>query len=495
MTIRTKLLLFIPLLVLLANAVTFFVFQSEKIVQTSYDRMMHRMLQYKQSAQTAEQTLKSLYGYLLNPEGTDTTELERGQAELAAIREELSAQLPSSLQPSELTSYVHMLDTLKEQEQASLSSSLEHSPSMALSHYEEAESTLGFIREAGQALVDLELSSYQPAYQQLQVENNRLNRLGAAVFIVNTLLGIGLALWISGSITGPVRRLLRMAQRVSKGQLESASEAAPPRSEDELGILSDTFQQMMADLSVLIEKDKESLEKDRLVKELELKALQSQIQPHFLFNTLNVLSKLALIEGAEKTSDLIVSMSNLLRYNLSKLDQPVTLKDELDHLKEYIAIQQARFRDRVRFEMDIDASALSAPIPALTIQPLVENAFLHGIERMEQGAMIRIAVRWDAEGVCLAVEDNGAGMSEDVRQRLLHLEGNVRPAVGEASEQAKKPSTGLGTANVFKRLQLLYGRNDLVDIQSKPGEGTRILIRIPDRKESESNDVSSVDSR
>lgn len=492
MTIRTKLLLFIPLLVLLANAVTFFVFQSEKIVQTSYDRMMERMLLYKQSSQTAEQTLKSLYGYLLNPEGADTTELERGQAELAAIREKLSAQLSSSIHPSELRSFIHMLDTLKEQEQASLASSLEHTPAAALSHYEDAEATLGFIREEGQSLIDLELSSYQAVYKQLQAENNRLNRLGASVFIVNTLLGIGLALWISGSITGPVRRLMGMAQHFSKGQLQVAADAAHSRSDDELGVLSETFRQMMRDLAVLIEKDKESLEKDRLVKELELQALQSQIQPHFLFNTLNVLSKLALLEGAEKTSDLIVSMSNLLRYNLSRLDQPVTLEDELDHVKEYIAIQQARFRDRVRFEMEIDNSSLSASIPALTIQPLVENAFLHGIERMEQGAMIRIAVQRDTGGICLAVEDNGVGMSEDVRQRLLHLEG---PAIGEASEQMKKPSTGLGTKNVFKRLQLFYGRNDLVDIQSKPGEGTRILIRIPDGKESESTDVPSADSR
>ncbi|WP_028551486.1 sensor histidine kinase [Paenibacillus sp. UNC451MF] len=494
MTIRTKLLLFIPLLVLLANAVTFFVFESGKIVQSSYNRTMERMLQYKQGAQTAEQSLKTLYGYLLNPQGTDTTDIERGQAEMAAIREELTAQLPSSLHPSELTTYLHMLDTLQEQEQASLASALAHSQAEALSHYEDAEATFGFIREEGQSLVDLELSSYQPVYMQLQAENSRMNRLGAAVFVVNTLLGIGLALWISGSITGPVRRLVRMAQHFSKGQLQSATDSAPPRSEDELGILSDAFKQMIADLYILIEKDKESLEKDRLVKELELQALQSQIQPHFLFNTLNVLSKLALIEGAEKTSDLIVSMSNLLRYNLSRLDQPVTLKDELDHVKEYIAIQHARFRDRVSFDMEIDSSALSAPIPALTIQPLVENAFLHGIESMEQGAVIRIAVRRDSEGICLAVEDNGVGMSEDVRQRLLHLEGGVRPAIGESSEQMKKPSTGLGTANVFKRLQLFFERSDLVAIQSKPGKGTRILIRIPDGKESASTDVSTVDS-
>ncbi len=193
-----------------------------------------------------------------------------------------------------------------------------------------------------------------------------MNRLGAAVFVINTLLSIVLAVWISRSITVPVGRLVDMAKQMSKGNLPV--DPAPIRSSDELGLLSNAFKQMSTDLKTLIEKDKESLEKDRLVKELELQALQSQINPHFLFNSLNVLSKLALLEGAEKTSDLIISMSNLLRYNLRNLDQPVTLQDELENVKEYITIQKARFRDRIRIEMDIDESVLQEPIPSLTLQ-------------------------------------------------------------------------------------------------------------------------------
>lgn len=125
-----------------------------------------------------------------------------------------------------------------------------------------------------------------------------MNRLGAAVFVINTLLSIVLAVWISRSITVPVGRLVDMAKQMSKGNLPV--DPAPIRSSDELGLLSNAFKQMSTDLKTLIEKDKESLEKDRLVKELELQALQSQINPHFLFNSLNVLSKLALLEGAEK---------------------------------------------------------------------------------------------------------------------------------------------------------------------------------------------------
>lgn len=239
---------------------------------------------------------------------------------------------------------------------------------------------------------------------------------------------------------------------------------------------------MSADLSILIEKDKQSLEMRRLVKELELLALQNQINPHFLFNTLNVLSKLAILEGAEKTSDLIVSLSNLLRYSLQKLDKPVTLQEELDHIREYVTIQQARFRDRIRFDLHFDASVLQQQIPALTIQPFIENAFLHGVADMEDGAVITLTLSRANEDVQIEISDNGKGMTEETRLSVLRLEGEV-----ESSS-----STGLGMQNVFRRLQLFYGKEGMVEISSSTGQGTTITIRIPVKKESEQTDVSVV---
>lgn len=471
MTIRQKLLVFIPLLVLLANSVTFFLFESGKIVRQSYDVMMDRILLYKQSAQTSEDTLRLLYGYLVNPGGSSGAELGQMRTKLQHIRADFIAKTSPSLPASTLTGYVHMLDTLLEQEQAALAAAEAQSPRAALDHYGEAEKTTGFIREEAQRLVDLELGYYQPVYKQIQNENALMNRLGAAVFVINTLLSIVLAVWISRSITVPVGRLVDMAKQMSKGNLPV--DPAPIRSSDELGLLSNAFKQMSTDLKTLIEKDKESLEKDRLVKELELQALQSQINPHFLFNPLNVLSKLALLEGAEKTSDLIISMSNLLRYNLRNLDQPVTLQDELENVKEYITIQKARFRDRIRIEMDIDESVLQEPIPSLTLQPIVENAFVHGIGGMEKGAVIRLHIVRAPEGIRITVSDNGSGMSEEVRQALLRME----------AESDKKNSAGIGTRNVFKRLQLFYGQQALVDIDSEPGKGTTVTMIIPYRKE------------
>jgi sensor histidine kinase YesM len=473
MTIRTKLLIFIPLLVLLVNLITFFLFQSGKMVEQGYNQMMDRLLLYNETSQTAENGLGALHSYLLNPNELNHELYTQHSNKLTELRAQLQAESTTSIHSPSIMSYTNLLDTFLEQQQAAFAAVSAESAIASFAQYEKAERTASFIREDGQQLVEMELSIYQPIYEQIQAENKRMYLLGAAVFITNTLLSILLAIWISRSITAPVSRLVSRAKQISKGELEQSTSPSLHRSSDELGLLTGAFEQMSSDLLVLIEKDKESLKKDRLVKELELQALQSQINPHFLFNTLNVLSKLALLEGAEKTSDLIVSMSNLLRYNLRNLDQPVTLQDEVAHVKEYFIIQQARFRDRIQLEMDIEPSALQQPIPALTLQPIVENAFMHGIEHMENGAIIRLEIARQSDGVRISISDNGSGMTEEVRQSLLRLE----------SEPNHKQSTGLGTKNVFKRLQLFYGVNELIEIQSELGKGTKVVIRIPSVKE------------
>lgn len=494
MTIRAKLLIVIPLLVLAANTVIFFLFQSSTLVQGGYDRMMNRILAYEQSVQSSDQSLQALYNYLLDPGSELQSELARKNDALRRSGESLRrlGQLPSLV--PQATGYLNLIDTLAEQERYAAEASA--TPKEALGRYESAEKTAEFIREEGQRLVDLELEADQPVFRRIQQENERMKRLGVAVIVVQTLLSVGLAFWVSRSVTDPVGRLVRLARHVSKGRPQEELMDTPVPSKDELGMLTGAFLQMIASLHEAAERDKERLERDRFVKELELRALQSQIQPHFLFNSLNVLSKLALLEGAERTSDLIVSMSKLIRYRLRKLDEAVTLRDELGHVMEYAAIQRARFGGRVRFETEIDEAALTARLPALTVQPLVENAFVHGIENVEAGAAIRLAVAREGSDAVIEVSDNGAGMDEATRLALLQLDYEPAAAKTEEADPPSEPasmSAGLGTRNVFRRLQLFTGRGDAVDIRSAPGQGTTFTIRIPMTPKGELADVPLID--
>ncbi|KTS83037.1 membrane protein [Paenibacillus jamilae] len=481
MTIRKKLLLFIPLLVVFANIIAYFVFQSGKVVQQSYDEMLGRILLIEQTSESAEGNLNLLYAYLLNPTGNKGVQglTEYQLKQLKGRIQEVSDSTDPSFAEED---YMNLLATFLEQKQAAVLDAKAQDPQSAFEHYIEAEKTVSYIHEEGQRLIDAELAYYRPIIENIRNKNEQMNRLGVALFGMNALMGVLLAIWISRSITGPVGRLVRLAKRIATGDLNIEPQPQPRR-DDELGVLADAISQMSADLSILIEKDKQSLEMRRLVKELELLALQNQINPHFLFNTLNVLSKLAILEGAEKTSDLIVSLSNLLRYSLQKLDKPVTLQEELDHISEYVTIQQARFRDRIRFDPHFDASVLQQQIPALTIQPFIENAFLHGVADMENGAIITLTLSRTDEDVQIEISDNGKGMTEETRLSVLRLEGGA-----ESSS-----STGLGMQNVFRRLQLFYEKEGMVEIRSHTGLGTTITIRIPVKKESEQTNVSVVD--
>lgn len=481
MTIRKKLLLFIPLLVVFANIIAYFVFQSGKVVQQSYDEMLGRILLIEQTSESAEGNLNLLYAYLLNPRA-DKDVQGLTEYQLKQLKDRIQ-EVSDSTDPSFAEeNYMNLLATFLEQKQAAVLDAKAQDPQSAFEHYIEAEKTVSYIHEEGQRLIDAELAYYRPIIENIRNKNEQMNGLGVALFGMNALMGVLLAIWISRSITGPVGRLVRLAKRIATGDLNIEPQPQPRR-DDELGVLADAISQMSADLSILIEKDKQSLEMRRLVKELELLALQNQINPHFLFNTLNVLSKLAILEGAEKTSDLIVSLSNLLRYSLQKLDKPVTLQEELNHINEYVTIQQARFRDRICFDLHFDASVLQQQIPALTIQPFIENAFLHGVADMENGAIITLTLSRAGEDVQIEISDNGKGMTEETRLSVLRLEGGA-----ESSS-----STGLGMQNVFRRLQLFYEKEGMVEIRSHTGLGTTITIRIPVKKESEQTNVSVVD--
>lgn len=471
MNIRRMLFIVIPALFILNNAVAYFIFESGRTVQQSYNVMLDRVLLYKQIAGQTQENLRAMNDYLGDRSDNSRKEYIRQRDELNHLRDSLSAQ--NTIPATDLTvrSYRNMIDTFIGQE-AGVIEALNSQGSLAYAaFYEEAEQTAAFIQAEGHHLIDLELSYYQPFYRQILIQTEVMNYWGVAIFILNTLISIVFAYWISLGITRPIKQLALTAQQISDGNLQ----ADPPQinAHNEFGILSKAFGRMQDNLKELIVKEKESLEKDKLVKELELEVLQNQINPHFLFNSLNVISKLALLEGAEKTSDLTVSMSNLLRYNLRKLDRPVTLRDEVEHAKEYFTIQQARFRDRIQFVTDIDESGLDVYVPMLTLQPLLENIFVHGIEGMEEGAEIKLVITRGLGEVKVAISDNGIGMSEEVRESLLHFESE--PLFG----QEKGQSTGLGTRNVFKRLELFYGKKDLVDIHSEPGRGTTILIRLP----------------
>lgn len=469
MTVRGRLLVLVPLLAAMMSAVLFLVFQSGHLVQNGYELMMNRLLLYQETVQTAEASITALNEYLIHPAADEEKRSSLAVAELERLHGSLAGQANGHEYAASLKGHAGMLATLAEQAAGSLAAARSGQVSAALDRYREAETTLGYIREGGQRLAGQELAAYRPLYAGIQAENERLNSLGIAVFVIGTLLSVAMAVWISRSVTEPVNQLVLAAEAVSSGNLEPRLPES--LSGSELDLLNASFRKMLEGLRASIAKDRLLSEQEKLVKTLELQALQSQINPHFLFNTLNSLSKMALLEGADNTSSLIVQLSQLLRYNLRSLDAPTTLREELAHVRTYLTIQEARFRGRVKVEFQVMEEALSARVPPLLLQPLVENAFVHGVERLESGGQIRIVLRRDGADTVIEIADNGQGMEPERRATLLEKGGGpVKSGSG---------STGMGVRNVFRRLELACGQENLVEIESAPGRGTLIRMRVP----------------
>ncbi|KIY23853.1 sensor histidine kinase [Mesobacillus subterraneus] len=232
--------------------------------------------------------------------------------------------------------------------------------------------------------------------------------------------------------------------------------------------------ELISGLSNLLSNQLEIAEAEKayqLAKEAEVKALQAQISPHFLFNTMNVITSLIRIDPA-KARTLLVSLSHFLRQNLTATTVSMTtLEQELAHVKAYLSIEEARFVEKLKVTYDIEDVALPVNLPPLTLQPIVENAVKHGIKNMDHDCQIHIAIHKGNRSTIVTVSDNGQGMSKE-RINLL-------------GKQIIDSETGSGIAlfNVNRRLTMNFGEDASLRIESKQGEGTRISFAIPQAEE------------
>ena len=287
---------------------------------------------------------------------------------------------------------------------------------------------------------------------------------------------------IRASVISPLEQLALLSRKIAKNDFSDPD--LPARSDDEVGELVRAFNLMKrataSYITALQEKQEmaerlhqEELERVEMEKNLEatrLEMLKSQINPHFLFNTLNTIARMAQLEEASTTEKMITSLGSLFRYNLKTTESEVILARELRVVDDYLYIQQIRFGSRIQYRRRVEVDESSVLIPSFSLQPLVENAIIHGISKKEQGGMLHLHIWARRDQIILSVADSGAGMS---RERLAEL----KAACGKRSTS----KAGIGLGNIYKRLHMMYEDGEL-RIYSKENMGTIIQMRIP-RKE------------
>lgn len=267
-----------------------------------------------------------------------------------------------------------------------------------------------------------------------------------------------------GFLIDQLRTEFEKLQVVSKSRIYTAAELISSLSNQFLE-LSKRYQAQLRIAGEL----KAKAEIVELLKQTELQALQSQINPHFLFNTLNSIANLALLEEAPQTREIVFTLSELMRYALRSANQMVTVSEEIDYIKNYLIIQRARFKDQIELIISIAPEIMEFPLPPLTLQPLVENSILHGLKGRNSGE-IRINGILDGGWIILEVHDDGIGIEKEKINKILRA--------ADANFQEKSVDS-IGISNVIRRMRHHFGSEFSCNIESSGNNGTKFNLKVP----------------
>lgn len=288
----------------------------------------------------------------------------------------------------------------------------------------------------------------------------------AAMGILCLLLGLLCAWLLSRYLSKPVNELDEAMKRVEKG--DYAAELSSDR-EDEMGRLTASFNRMTREYRQNLER---SVQRERELNETELSMMQAQLNPHFLYNTLDSIKWLGVTNGVPQVAAVASGLAVLLRAGISG-DRLITLERELELLEKYLDIQSLRFEDRFAWEIDVDERFQHCIVPKLILQPLVENSIIHGVANMDDG-YIKLSAREKSGTLILSVQDNGVGIPQDVLDWLNDPDRDV-------------PGGHLGLKNVDRIVRLYYGGDYGISAYSAAGEGSRVELRLPMNKEENGN--------
>lgn len=324
-----------------------------------------------------------------------------------------------------------------------------------------------YLQQYGTRLTSLVMKEGSQKYQGEQQKFRWLpvHLTIAAFFALLAVSGTGRAM--DRMFIEPVIGLSKDAGRIAANDF--GGELPEHTDEDEMGELIAAFGKMKEATERHLETMKENSELQVQLEKVQLQMLKSQINPHFLFNTLNMISCMAQMEEADTTDQMILAMSRLFQYTLKSSEAVTPLTNEMKVVEDYLYLQKMRFDERLRYEIHMGEGTEYRMVPSFILQPLVENSVVHGIADQEEGGAVCVKSWMEDEKLWISVSDTGVGMEADVLAKLR--EGKLKPASGH----------GVGLGNIWKRIKIMY-EDGVVKIDSVKGQGTTILIGFSDVK-------------
>lgn len=306
-------------------------------------------------------------------------------------------------------------------------------------------------------------------------EVTQTQRVSLLIGFIITAVSVILIIYTVKLVEHSIKEIINGIQEVQRGNLNIKVSVD---SADEVGQIAENFNTMTGKVQKLIEEVTDATQKQ---KEAEIRALEAQINPHFLYNTLDSINWMAIDKEEYEISKMIRNLGIILRYSINKSNQMVTIKELSDWLEKYVSLQQMRFNQSFSFQLRVDVKANRTRVFKLLLQPFVENAILHGFKGVERGGIIRIDILFSEEEQMLTIiiEDNGKGMPQDVVQKY-----------NDKKSAVQDDGRSIGLHNAFSRMLMYYGEHAFWNVSSIPEVGTIITLKIPAAEGVENEDCN-----
>ncbi|MFR8171725.1 MAG: sensor histidine kinase [Marvinbryantia sp.] len=495
-SIQSKLIWTQVLMMVCILLMNLFIYQQINQTVQRIDAVFSSNVTVNELSGTLEQIQNNVYEYLTTKSSAALEDYYRYEQEYRTMIERLNSQNMDSEVKMLEKNIRNMSETYLECTNDTVQAKRGRNVEKYKLLYEEETQLYEYINTYMYKLNNLRFHLNSSNYQVLLHVMSILEIMSILMIGVVGLICTFIAVAVIRNMIRPLTGLSVAANEVAQGNFEVEFPAVI--SDDEVGIVTNAFHQMVDSIKEYIEKQRVSMENEAMMKERELsmeahlkeaqlKYLQAQINPHFLFNCLNAGAQLAAMEDAERTAVFVAKMADFFRYNVRKMEEDANLYEEIEAVDNYIYILNVRFAGDLCYEKEIDSDVENIRVPSMILQPIVENAVQHGVRDRMENARIWLRVAREEGQLCVTVRDNGVGMTEAQIQAVLS--GNIR------QERREGDSTGIGLDNVINRLKLYYNREGLFDIYSEgPEKGTEVTILLPLETEAGGTDVSDINS-
>lgn len=490
--IRKKLLLFFFITFIIVNAISLVTYNTTRVLSQELNDIFASDILLTNLGNRLDSVESSLRSYLTTSRSSDLYNYLNASNDLRNISLSLRPRLSNDESNLLYVDIKNLTATYLQTTDFAVQEKRGRDIAGYTGQFDEATQIYDYTNEYIDKLKIYEFKENNAYYLQLSEKLGALQVFNIVVIISTTVVDFILIILFSYSITEPIIRLSKASSEIARGNYD-----IPPvtvSSDDEVKTLAVSFNRMTESIkkqlveiqektkieNCLKEQEVQNLKMKSMLNEAELRSLQAQINPHFMFNTLNAALQLAMFEGADRTELFLENFSELLRYNLENINLPSTLQDEIGNVENYVYLLNERYGNKIGFTKEIGEGIGDVEMPRMTLQPIVENSFAHGINTLESGGVIRVSAFRAGGTVRVEIADNGCGMSGGTIEKILSAGAEPAAAAGGGTGHS------IGLRNVISRLMLFYHLDrvsDIVEIRSEEQIGTAVTVKLPADKQ------------